>query len=479
MSKPEMIKIRRKMMKQRLFDASKTENIWSTWSNTPKHINQIIHEDLSKLVAKSREQYANNDYVKRYVGLCQTNISGENGVMVQSKVMDRQGNQDTPIQQVIEQAWDSFSTAVDPSDTCSRAEFEAQVIQACAIDGESFVMRHISKKYRYGVAFSIIDAALCDTTYHDTDKNIISGIEYDSDSKPVAYYFSKASNHAAVGYYQPKDYHRIPADKIIHVFMPEWAGQKRGIPWTATSLGRLRTLKGFEDAAVTAARVGATKMGFFTSENGGEYTGEMDSYGDMIMEAEPGSFEQLPEGVSFQSWDPNYPSNVYGDFVTAALRGIAVGLGVSHHSLTGDMSGVNYTSSRTALLDERDQWKRKQKWLINRLVRKMYESFIDYGVDFGRININGKQLRENPSHYYPATYLGRRWQWVDPAKEVVAIEKALQLKLKSLSTAIRETGADPESTWNEMARDEKTLKKLGLLVYNEENSKSGLVNDED
>lgn len=461
-------KIRRYMdkIKIRLFDAAKTEEFWFSWSKSAKSIDQVIHDDLISLVARSREQYANNDYVKRFVNLSQTNIVGENGISVQSTVKDRNGKPDRAVQRLIEEAWADFSTGVDASGMMSRAEFEALVVQGCAVDGEAFVVETVGAAFDYGVSFQLIDPLLCPADYHDASQNIIGGVKYDNLGVPVEYYFRTSTPQA--GYAADRqNFTTISASQCWHIFLPEWVGQKRGIPWTATSLGGLRTLDGYIDAALTNARVGATKMGFFETTGDGTYTGEDDGAGNIIMDAEPGAFEQLPEGVTLSQWNPDYPHQQFGAFVSAQLRGISVGLGVSHHSLTGDMTGVNYTSSRTALLDERDMWKRKQAWLKNRLTRRMFQSFIKYGVDFGRITFNGRPLREQPDFYYSATYMGRRWQWVDPLKEINAAEKAIALKVKSRSDIIREQGKDAHEVWEEMSRDSQTIDGLGL---NEDNS---------
>lgn len=474
MARTRRVRKSAKALQQRLFAAANSEEIWSEWSNSPKPIDQIIHSDLAKLVAKSREQYANNDYVKRLVNLSQTNIVGDQGVMVQSTVLDRRGEPDIPAQQTIERAWNDFSIAADTSGYMSLKELEDLVIQGCIVDGDVFLLRHVGKQYKYGVAFSFIDPVLCDPTYHDSNKGIISGIEY-QDGRPVRYWFNK-SRPKHFGY-MDSDRISIPADDIIHVYLPEWVGQKRGLPWIATSLGTLRQIAAFEDAAIIAARVGATKMGFFTSDSGAEYTGEENDEGDLVMDAEPGSFEQLPAGLKLQEWNPNYPSEFFGEFISSALRRLAVGNGVAHHSLTGDMSQVNYTQGRTALLDERDMWKRRQAWLINRLVRPVYQTFIKYGVDFGRLNFQGKPLRESAEHYYPATYQGRRWAWVDPMKDMGALKEAISYNLQSLSGAMREMGRDPETVWAEIAKDKEVLESLGIVVDNSDNATEEMTDD--
>jgi len=443
----------------RMFNAAKNESYWSGWMNTPSSIDSVVYQDREKLLAKSREQYANNDYVKRFVNLCQTNIVGDSGISVQSIVLDEAGNPDSAIRELIETKFAEFSIGVDPSGRFSRAEFESQVIQSCAIDGEAFVLIRRGRQYRHGIAFSLIDAARCPTNYNDESRFIRAGIRYSDSSLeiPVEYYFTNAPTSTSS--YTTGNYTGVPAENLLHVYRIEWVGQKRGLPWVATTLDRLRTLEAYEQAALIAARVGAAKMGFFTVD-GAEYTGETDDAGNTIMDAEPGSFEQLPPGMKFQAWDPQYPHEQFGHFITAHLRGVACGLGVSHHSLTGDMTGVNYTSSRTALIDERDNWKRLQGWLIGQLVRPVFEQWVSAAISVGTLNWRGSPLRRLYSEYHPASYQGRRWQWVDPAKEMNAAETAVALGVRSRGDIIREQGRDPETVWGEILREQEIVRQL-------------------
>lgn len=440
--------------KMRLFSAAETEEFWHKWGQSSQTIDQIIVSDRDTLLARSREQYANNDYVKRFVNLCQTNIVGENGIDVRSTVIDSSGQQDTAVQKVLEGEWREFSKAVDPAESMTMVELEWLITQGEAIDGEAFIIRKKSSAFKYGIAFYLIDPILCPVGYNDKNKGIYSGIRYDGNMKPVSYYFKTSQNVT-------KDYIEIPAADCKHVFLREWVGQKRGLPWVSTALGRLKILEGYEKAALINARVGATKMGFFVTEGDGQYVGEETDDG-LIMNAEPGTFEQLPEGVRLQEWNPAYPHDQYAPFINANLGGIAVGLGVARHSLTGDMSEVNYTQGRTALLDERDMWKRRQAQIIP-AVRWIYESFIEYGIDFGRITFNGRPLREQPAHYKKAEYQGRRWDWVDPQKDVAAAKESIDYKLKSRSEVIRNNGRDPDAVWTEIQRENQTLDSLGIM----------------
>jgi lambda family phage portal protein len=262
-----------------------------------------------------------------------------------------------------------------------------------------------------------------------------------------------------------KAYEVIPAHKVLHLFITEAIGQKRGLPMMAGALFRMNMLAGYEDAAITAARVGASKMGFFTSPDGDGYTGSgEDSDGAIITDSNPGTFEQLPTGVTFQSYDPDYPHQQFGEFVKTCLRGISSGLNVSYHALSNDLEGVNYSSIRAGVLEDRETWKSLQSWFIEGLVRPVYEQWIKSSVLRGAIALpGGNTLRvSDTDRYMAASYQPRRWAWVDPQKDTTANILAVQNALKSRGEIIREQGRDPDDVWRELAEEQERLKQLGI-----------------
>ena len=93
------------------------------------------------------------------------------------------------------------------------------------------------------------------------------GVEIDAVGKPLAYHLFK--NHPYEGStYQTvasEKYQRIPASEIIHAYMQERPEMTRGVPWTATAMDKIHTLNGYRQAELTASRLAACKMGFYTS----------------------------------------------------------------------------------------------------------------------------------------------------------------------------------------------------------------------
>jgi len=175
--------------------------------------------------------------------------------------------------------------------------------------------------------------------------------------------------------------------------------------------------------------------------------------------------EISPEGYRLNLIDPQHPNSAYKDFVKTCLRGIASGLGVNYNSLANDLEGVNYNSLRKGALDERDVWMMLQDWMVEAFCRPVYEDWLDRVLMQGEITIAGKPLKlERRENYLRVLWQPRRWQWVDPLKELNAHKVALDQKLRSPQSIIREMGYDPQTVLEEWTEWQQQLDALGLTM---------------
>lgn len=462
---------------KRYYHAGSVDRLTASWSVEEVSIDDVINRNLKTLRARSREQYRNNDYASRFTSLLKANVIGPHGVVIQAVVENRAqfqsaGKYDHVANDAIEAAfrlWGRRGTC-DLSGRLGWVEMQRLAIQTVGIDGECLVYMDSSADNAFGFGVRLIDPAALDSDLNvelAANRNrICFGIELDANDRPVRYYL-KASRHSPGAQYldNGRAYHIIPADYIIHLFLPEAVGQKRGLPMMAGALARMNMLSGYEDAAITAARVGAAKMGFFTSPDGESYTGTGDGpEGTTITDVQPGHFEQLPSGVDFTAFNPDYPHQQFGEFVKTCLRGISSGLNVSYHALSNDLEGVNYSSIRAGVLEDRETWKSLQNWFIEGFVQPIYERWVRTAVMRSAIKLpNGSTLRDSDiDRYLVASYQPRRWAWVDPQKDTTANVLAVQNALKSRSEIIREQGRDPEDVWRELADEQEQLKALGI-----------------
>lgn len=452
----------------RMFDAGQSDRLTESWGTMPLTADDIVRRNQRVIVARSREQAANNDYAKAYLRMCRQNIVGQRGVQLQAQSRDPSGKLDQLANDAIEAAWHAWGKRqnCDVTGQLSWRSLQSICTTSAAKDGE-FMVRIItgSDAGEWGFALQVLDPQRCPVDFDQEKmtggKFVRHGIEFNRYGKPLAYYFTTTEAADADYSYGGRHYVRVPAKQIIHGFLPDIVGQKRGLPWMATGLWRAKMLEGFEKAALVNARVSAAKGGFFEWEEG--YGPEQDEDEELYMDADPGSFQELPAGVRFREWNPQYPSGEFAPFHKSMLRGFASGWGVAYNNLANDLEGVNFSSIRQGKLDERDNWKDLQEWLIEQLIEPVFEAWLPRQLLAGRIKVNGKPLKaERLDKYRNVSWQPRRWEWIDPRADMDAAERSVQNLIDSPSQVIRNQGRDPQTVWRELARDIEAMKAAGI-----------------
>lgn len=458
----------------RMFEGAKTDRTTGDWISHPVTTDQLIRQHQRVLVARAREQAVNNDYAKAFVRMCRQNIVGPKGVMLQAQAKNSAGKLDKDVNQAIESAWSRWGKreSADVAGVQSWRAIQAGAVASCVKNGE-FMLRKIygADAGPHGFSLQILDPQRCHPQFDQNDLPggafIRAGIEFNQYGRAIAYHFTVLNeSESFYNYsYAGRHYHRIQADEIIHGFLPELECQKRGLPWMATGLFRMKQLVGFEDAAIVNARIGASKMGFIQWRDGRapDFMDDQDQEELLQVDSEPGTFPILPEGAELKEWSPQYPSGEFATFNKAMLRGIAAGFGVLYNNLANDLEGVNFSSIRQGTLDEREHWKEMQEWLIETLVQPVFEAWLPRALLGGHIKAKGRPLSAaNIDAYGDVAWQPRRWAWIDPQADIQAAVTAKNNLLDSPGRIIREQGRDPTSVWQEIAADIEEMKSAGI-----------------
>ena len=441
------------------YSAGSVSRLTSDWNISDKSADEAIHPNLTRMRGRSRDLARNNDYAKRYFNLLKTNVIGHQGIRLQVRAKNKKGKFDKKANRLIEKAWKEWGK-VGSCTTCglfSWLDVQNLIIEAVGRDGEILVkMVGGWTGNKFGFAIQLIEAENL-----DADKNanlpgnisIRMGVQRDS-YKRVTHYWIKQAD----GTSKPE-----PAADILHIYRPDRAGQSRGVPETAAPATRLKQIDAHEEAHVVASRIGASKMGFFTSKNGAEYGGEDDDEtedDELIMEAEPGTFEQLPKDVEFQSWDPQYPVATFADFESAVLRGIASGLNVSYVTLANDLKGVSYSSIRQGELSDRDFWRVLQTWMIEHVCQLIFEEWIKWALLHNAVDLPYSGIEQ----YKATAWRPRGWAWIDPLKESKASENDSKNQFKAIQEIAAERGYDFEEILEDTRRAKELAKEYGVVI---------------
>lgn len=423
------------------------------WVASILSADQEIKGNMRLLRARARELSRNNPVAKSYLKLLVANVLGERGIGYKAQVRNNDKTLNTVFNQKIEAAWKEWGK----KGNCTvDGKLSFRAVQVLALknmqtDGEVFVRKVLGFKNKFGFALQLIDADQLDHLFSRAaskqENEIRMGVEVDEWGRPVAYHINEKHPSDLGGSLLRT---RIPADQILHLYDPERVNQTRGITVYHPCMVELRMLGGYVEAELVAARTGAAKMGFLKTVDASAFV-EPNPDAKYRINAEPGVIEQLPPGMEFQAWSPDHPSGAFPTFVKAMLRFVASSLGVSYNALACDLEGVNYSSMRSGLLIERDQWKQMQSFLKENFLQPTFEPWLSMALLTGALVLDSR----DPSRFCEGKWEPRGWLWVDPLKDVQAGILGIGAGLTSRDALVSEQGGDVEEIFEQLAEEQR------------------------
>jgi lambda family phage portal protein len=288
---------------------------------------------------------------------------------------------------------------------------------------------------------------------------ILNGIEYDPLGKIVFYWlWDQHPGELVPGRRGKSTSYPVPAERIIHLFVPQRPGQGRGFTRLAPVIARVRDVQLYEDAelqrknletrlsVLASGDVTAMSMTESEAQTTVRSTGELGTLAS-------GGITQVPTGTNLTVVEPKAAGG-YVDYVKYQLHLIASGMGVTYEMMTGDVREVNFSSARVSMLEFRRNAEQMQ-WLtlIPRLCEPIWRAFVDAASMAGFMKAKD----------YGVDWSTPKWSYVDPEKEVKAELAAVSGGFSSISEVLRRQGYKPELVFAEIKRDFDRLRADGTL----------------
>jgi lambda family phage portal protein len=449
-----------------IFSGANTGRLMNDFVAYSKSADSEIKNNIRLLRDRSRDLAKNNAYARRYIKAYTDNVIGPNGVQLQARSRDPNGAIDTFANNVIENAFKDWGSECSADGKLTWVDAQRLFAETYARDGEVLirVIPNFNNKYKFAIEF--IEADFLDEELNRPARNgeneIRMGIEIDKFGRPLVYHLLKKHpyDNDFVNASYTREYNSVPANEIIHFFHQERPHQKRGVPPLSSAMRDLKMLDGYMEAELVAARVSASKMGFFKSGDGQGYLGDdVIDTNNVTMNAQPGTFEQLPSGVSFESFDPQHPTSAFRDFSKGVLRAVASSLSLSYNTLANDLEGVNYSSLRQGALEERDHYKCEQSRIIKGFHDKVYRQWL-------KMNLLTDNLQNLPASKFNkfaiVQWRPRGWQWVDPKKEIDALKVGVDNGFLSMQDVQASYGRDVEDVFQQIQVEKELANEYGI-----------------
>ena len=410
------------------FAAAKVNRLNMDFFAPSRGVDQDLFADNKRMRARARDLSLNNPHVRNFLARVAGNVVGH-GVILQAEVKSSTGKETSEtekINQRIEEEWVKAAESKDFSadGKMDFVDLQHLAIKNCAREGENVAKKVFGLNMNpWGFALQMLDNDQLDDTMMlsgANDAEVRMGVEVDKYKRPQAYWLF--ANHPNDMFPGSRERKRVPAELVIHTAQWERPGQTRGYSWLAPVMLALNQYSRYEEAVVVAARTAAAKVMTIEEEYSEDYIGDEDAEGDATnsdgtryMAGDTGEIMTLAPGQKLNFTDPKFPTNTHKDFTQTMLRNIASGMLMQYPFLANDLEGVNFSSVRAGLVDERDMWRVLQRWFITHFVKPVFEAWLSMAMltVLKDVTLTKDQIQQ-------MTWHPRGWDWVDPLKDADA-----------------------------------------------------------
>ena len=423
--------------------------------------------ELSALRERSRDAVRNDPVAAGALSTYSENIVGA-GLSPQSRlragVLGISEQQAKVLQHQAEGAWDIFSRMAGADNRLTMDEIQFVALSKIVEDGEIIAIpTWANEPWRtFGRCIELLESERMGSPFGGkVSAKIENGIRFGDRGQPLGYFIRKAGNSAE--YNEISAFDKTGRPKVLHVFPTRRPGQQRGIPVFAPILTHLRDLAKYQEATLVSARVAACLAVFITQQNQfGQFGTETTNASGTFSELSPGMVARLRVGEAVNTVEPNQPGDNYAGYVESMLRLMGVALGLPYELLIKDFSKTNYSSARAALLEGRRMFTRWRTWFSAKFCQPIWEMVLEEAFLRGMFDASDFYCHRH--EYCRALWVGGRWGWVDPVKEVQAARMAIDYGLSNLAEENAAQGRDWEENIEQIGREQAFIAEKGVRI---------------
>jgi lambda family phage portal protein len=457
----------------RLYDAAEVRPYTADWQGFATSGSYEVLHAWRRVCYLARDLERNNNHVIAFNRELRNNVLGSSGIRMQPRVrLQRGGKLNKALNTLIKEAWYDFraSGVYEVTEQWGGQTLDEMCLQRMATDGGVLLRLHRGypgNKYRFAVQALEVDALdlYANAPFPPTNNRVTTGVEVSNLGRPVAYHLLDFNEADLWANQITGQRVRIPAEDIIHLWLPARITAVRGVSWFAPAMIDLRMLGKYEEAAVISARNAAAKMGFYErTADAPRYEGQgTRPDGSIVEEITPGLIPELPPGYTFKPFDPGQPNEVYVHFKKGILRSISSGLGVMYNSIANDLESVNYSSARFGKDIENENWKCLQRFLVEQLLAKVFKAWLECAVMAGVIPIPFAMVE---TVCKSIVWRPRGWAYVDPTKETQSALASIDGGLATRRKELADLGIDLDEFLDEVEAERDDLEERKIVFVN-------------
>lgn len=316
-----------------------------------------------------------------------------------------------------------------------------------------------------------------ESTETESGGRIIDGVEIAKDGEVIRYH---VANRSPISENDGTELSWTAIDafgkntgypNILHIMTYERPEQRRGIPFVAAEIEKLKQFSRYMNAELAANVVSAMLTCFVTSEQDDGKFGMEDAVNedekvtddDLELELAPGAIYSLPPGKKIETVNPLRSNTQFETFVNTCITEIGSSMGIPKEVLVKKYES-NYTAARAALLDFWRTVRVYRTRFNSGFNQPIYEQWLSEAVASGRIDAPG--FFDDPAvrqAWCGCVWMGASMGHVDPLKEVKAAEARIT---NNISTQEQEAS---EYNGNDWAANVRQRRKEMMALKDIEN----------
>lgn len=465
------------------YNGAQSPRAIGAWAPLGLDVNQLIANANPRLRSRVRDLVRNFPPFARAVNAIVTFTVGR-GSRFQSLAVLPDGSPAYEIRKKIE---DRFRLWMEKADATGKMHFyELQALakrQECECGEFIGIFMTPRDRSRYPLAIQLYDPenlAGWSLRGQAPHTDVYEGIEYDTRTgEPLAYHFQTT--------YLWQDGLRVwreEARNVLHGYHMLRPGQLRGVTPFAPAILLARDMGDYTDAELDAAKMAAKWLGFIKSADPvlaqavrGAGPGKSVKRPELEM-VENAIVEYLNDGEDV-SWAPNFqrPGDSFDRFTKFTLRMIAITMDLPYEILSGDYTGMQYSTSKASRNDFKMFLAQHQFRMEQHFIRPIFHRWLDMEA-LTQSYLPG--YWQDQDRYRKAMWIPAGMPSVDPLRDGKAAIADIEAGVVSPQMVILGAGHDPEevvaqrASWLELCREAGVDASTGDVSLSSANNPAAL-----
>lgn len=442
------------------------------WIGSRVSVDSALEEDLDTLRDRTRELYR-SDSIGGMIDSDLEHVVGT-GFTIQAKVSKSRGvteQQAEAFNAEVEDIFRVWEPMADRTGKNSLWRLSRLAWRMFRCDGECIaILSDVGKAEKpVPLAVEVIDGQRLETPPERSgDPLVRMGVEFSASGEIIAYHIRKT--HPYDSKQIDFKYDRVPAERVIHMFDPWFAGQSRGYPWFTRVLNRLRDAKDLDEAGLIRAQVEACFAAFVkrTAPGGNPLAAANASKSDTdgerrIQDISPGAVAYLADNQDVTFSNPT-AQNAVGSLQELNHRRIALGINQPYEFLMKDWRGVSFAGGRLILNAAKKSTQSAQKLMATCFFGPIWRRFVDEAVILGLTELDPRVYVLQPWLWQRHNCTAPSWEYsINPGEEVKADLDAINGNLDTLENCIARRGGDLEERLLQRSRERKMEAELEVV----------------